>query len=511
MRFELKKTITQVSVLTALLPSAALLVGQAQAHERQVPSPKLDPASAPARGTYVYDVFGRVVRTTVTGECVATGFWTPEGATQECHPGAFAEPQARAAPPAPPPPAEVTVTEYQAAEYAERPDYEAAPYAEAPAEEAAVLEEEELVAEEEIFEEEEVVEEEELIEEEELVAEEAAVASEAAAPEMPEFTEEVVEEQVEEFVAPQAPEEEAAVASEAAESVMPEFKEEVVEEQVEEFVAPQAVAEQPAVASETPEAVMPEFKEEVIVEEQVEEFVAPQAEEEETIITYEEEVIEQDDGIVSQYEYFEEEEIVTDDGIIAESQYYEEEERQPEELISEPQPAPEPPVAVAETPVAAPETPVAVAEAPQAQPVEPAPAPEPPKPVVLPVTITVDAEALFDFDRYGIRSDAQRELDELIEGLAGLEYGEILAVGHADRIGTVVYNQSLSQQRAASVKKYLIAKGIPAERIKTEARGELDPATAPQACGGLRKQKLIDCLQPDRRVEITVTGQRMPQ
>ena len=56
-----------------------------------------------------------------------------------------------------------------------------------------------------------------------------------------------------------------------------------------------------------------------------------------------------------------------------------------------------------------------------------------------------------------------------------------------------------------------MAKGIPAQRIKTEARGELDPATAPQACGGLRKQKLIDCLQPDRRVEITVTGQRMPQ
>jgi OOP family OmpA-OmpF porin len=96
-----------------------------------------------------------------------------------------------------------------------------------------------------------------------------------------------------------------------------------------------------------------------------------------------------------------------------------------------------------------------------------------------------------------VRSDARDQLDELAQGLSGIEYGKIVTVGYADRIGTQSYNLRLSQRRANSVKSYLVSKGIPAERISTEGRGELDPATAPDACVGLRRQKLIDCLQPD--------------
>ena len=69
MHFRLKKTMTQVSVLTALLPSLPLLVNQALAHERPVAA-KLDPATAPARGAYAYHAGQTVVRTGVTGECV---------------------------------------------------------------------------------------------------------------------------------------------------------------------------------------------------------------------------------------------------------------------------------------------------------------------------------------------------------------------------------------------------------------------------------------------------------
>ena len=134
-----------------------------------------------------------------------------------------------------------------------------------------------------------------------------------------------------------------------------------------------------------------------------------------------------------------------------------------------------------------------------------------PKPVVLPVTITLEAEPWFDFDRYAVRSDAREKLDKLAGDLTGLKYDQILVVGHADRIGTPEYNQRLSERRANSVKSYLAGKGLPAERIKTEGRGEFEPSIDPQVCKGLRKQKLIDCLQPDRRVEVTVTGTKLQQ
>ena len=159
-----------------------------------------------------------------------------------------------------------------------------------------------------------------------------------------------------------------------------------------------------------------------------------------------------------------------------------------------------------------------VAEAPQ----EVAPRPEtfsdekvaqaepakPPPVTMLPITITVEAEPLFDFDKYSIRADSRKKLDELVEKLKGVTFGEVITVGFADPIGSAKYNQRLSERRAASVKRYLVSKGIPANKIKTEGRGKTEEYASFKSCAGLRKQKLIACLQPDRRVEVTVTAER---
>jgi outer membrane protein OmpA-like peptidoglycan-associated protein len=171
---------------------------------------------------------------------------------------------------------------------------------------------------------------------------------------------------------------------------------------------------------------------------------------------------------------------------------YAEESREPEETISEP--------TVFEGGEA-----LAQVEEPAAQAVEEA------KPMVLPLTISLDAEALFDFDRSLVRSDDRMKLDNLVDGLQGVEYDTIVVVGHADRIGTRTYNQRLSERRANAVKSYLVKKGLTDDRIQTEGRGEFEPATDLKQCYGMHKRQLIDCLQPDRRVEITVTGQKPPQ
>ena len=82
----------------------------------------------------------------------------------------------------------------------------------------------------------------------------------------------------------------------------------------------------------------------------------------------------------------------------------------------------------------------------------------------------------------------------------------ILVVGHTDRIGSDSYNQKLSERRAAAVKTYLVSKGIEANRVYTEGKGEKQPVTGDKCKGNAPTKALIQCLQPDRRADIEVIG-----
>ncbi|MBU0751583.1 MAG: OmpA family protein [Gammaproteobacteria bacterium] len=120
--------------------------------------------------------------------------------------------------------------------------------------------------------------------------------------------------------------------------------------------------------------------------------------------------------------------------------------------------------------------------------------------------ITLAADTLFDFDKATLRSEGKKALDDLIAKVAGIKLEVIIAVGHADRFGSDAYNQKLSEKRAASVKEYLVSKGMEANRVYTEGKGEKQPVTKPDQCKGAKSAKVIQCLQPDRRVEIEVIG-----
>jgi outer membrane protein OmpA-like peptidoglycan-associated protein len=139
----------------------------------------------------------------------------------------------------------------------------------------------------------------------------------------------------------------------------------------------------------------------------------------------------------------------------------------------------------------------------QAAPVPPKPQPAAPRSV----SVNFETEPLFSFDKYAIRADQKTKLDELIASLGGAEIESITVIGHTDRIGTTAYNQRLSERRAASVKNYLVNKGIPADRIHMEGRGKSEPVSG-DACNKTRGKKLISCLQPDRRVDVSVSGSK---
>jgi OOP family OmpA-OmpF porin len=159
---------------------------------------------------------------------------------------------------------------------------------------------------------------------------------------------------------------------------------------------------------------------------------------------------------------------------------------------------PPPPVAVvAPPPVAAP--------APAPAPTPLVTAPPPPPPVI--EQISLSSDVLFEFDKAELRAEGRQKLDEISDRLKGANVQQIMAVGHADRIGSDQYNKKLSAERAESVKQYLSQKGVEPTKVRSEGRGEEQPVTAGQ-CKGMTGQKLISCLQPDRRVDIEVRGER---
>ncbi|MCK6382867.1 MAG: OmpA family protein [Rhodocyclaceae bacterium] len=141
--------------------------------------------------------------------------------------------------------------------------------------------------------------------------------------------------------------------------------------------------------------------------------------------------------------------------------------------------------------------------------------PEPPKPATPPAAtpkpaaqkVTLAADALFDFDKAVLRPEGKAKLDDVTGKLKGMKLEVIIAVGHTDRIGSDKYNQKLSEKRAEAVKAHLVGKGVEPNRIYTEGKGEKQSVTGDK-CGKSDKKskKLIECLQPDRRVEIEVIG-----
>lgn len=124
-------------------------------------------------------------------------------------------------------------------------------------------------------------------------------------------------------------------------------------------------------------------------------------------------------------------------------------------------------------------------------------------PIVAPVAtsekVSFAADAFFDFDKAVLKPEGKAKLDDLSSKLGSINLEVIIAVGHTDSVGTDEYNQKLSIRRAEAVKAYLQGKGIEANRIYTEGKGEKQPVADNKTAAG-RAQ--------NRRVEIEVVGTR---
>jgi len=118
--------------------------------------------------------------------------------------------------------------------------------------------------------------------------------------------------------------------------------------------------------------------------------------------------------------------------------------------------------------------------------------------------------ALFEFKKATLDPSAQKNLRQLLKSIKNISMlDKVELTGHTDRWrgdGRHELNQLLSEQRAASVKRYLVRNKVPAARIHASGVGSSQPLV--ECPADLSKEKQIACLQPNRRVEIILRGTR---
>ncbi|WP_345815547.1 OmpA family protein [Paraburkholderia sp. PREW-6R] len=123
----------------------------------------------------------------------------------------------------------------------------------------------------------------------------------------------------------------------------------------------------------------------------------------------------------------------------------------------------------------------------------------------VPQKITLQADASFKFDRgdlAGMLPSGKAKLDQLIRDLK--QAGDVTAIsidGFTDRLGSDSYNLQLSAKRAETVKRYLQNGGVTVP-ISAHGHGKDNPVVQ---CHDHDRQALIECLAPNRRVEMDFT------
>lgn len=106
-------------------------------------------------------------------------------------------------------------------------------------------------------------------------------------------------------------------------------------------------------------------------------------------------------------------------------------------------------------------------------------------------------EIHFDFDRADIRDGDRAVLTKDADVLKRFDFLKITVEGHCDERGTVEYNLALGDRRARAAYDYLVALGVPAERMKVVSYGKEVP---------ICRESSEDCWQRNRRAHFTVTG-----
>lgn len=124
----------------------------------------------------------------------------------------------------------------------------------------------------------------------------------------------------------------------------------------------------------------------------------------------------------------------------------------------------------------------------------------PPAPIIERGSVIIADNVFYDFGKSVIRAGAARDLDAMLNILNRYPEMMIELSAHTDSRGDARYNQKLSEARAASAKRYLMARGINGDRILTVGYGESNPRNG--CVDGIKCSEIEH--QYNRRTEMKV-------
>ncbi|MBV4489855.1 OmpA family protein [Pseudomonas oryzicola] len=109
----------------------------------------------------------------------------------------------------------------------------------------------------------------------------------------------------------------------------------------------------------------------------------------------------------------------------------------------------------------------------------------------------LSGKVLFGSDLDSLNSQSQAIVERIGKALLGVGIQGVRVDGHADASGKAAYNQQLSERRAQSVAKALVAVGMPAQNIHSRGLGSTQPVADNRTSAGRTE---------NRRVSIVVAS-----
>lgn len=100
----------------------------------------------------------------------------------------------------------------------------------------------------------------------------------------------------------------------------------------------------------------------------------------------------------------------------------------------------------------------------------------------------------FDTNRADVRPQFQPVLDQVANSLSQYPDTLLRVEGHTDSVGSAAYNQTLSENRALSVRSYLVQRGIPANRIEAYGYGMTRPIADNSTPEGRAQNRRVEML-----------------
>jgi len=116
------------------------------------------------------------------------------------------------------------------------------------------------------------------------------------------------------------------------------------------------------------------------------------------------------------------------------------------------------------------------------------------------MVITLSGSVLFATGKSMLLPIAQNKLAEVAKALNDQGYKSLLVEGHTDSQGSVDKNMALSQERAQSVRSYLISQGIASDKIRAEGVGSGRPVADNGTAEGRANNRRVEIIvEPNKK------------